>query len=140
MQTRAGQQFTAIKNPIRIDSLLIVNKALQVLRRHIADLGDPDTMLTGNHPAEFSGQGHDAVNDTLRLLHHPVIVGIDGDIGVYVAIAGVHVQGNEQATGTDVMMNFLEALMDRFELPSTENFLERLRHFLPVGDAFIAAQ
>jgi hypothetical protein len=61
------------------------------------ELGQPDAVLARNHAAEFGRQRHDAHDGRVGGLQHGVVVGIDRDVGVHVAVAGVHVQRHEHA-------------------------------------------
>ena len=59
-------------------------------------------MFAGDHAAQVAGDAHDARHGRRGRLQHLVVVGIDRDVGVHVAIARVHVQGDEQATPQDL--------------------------------------
>ena len=48
-------------------------------------------------PPSDRASSHDAADDLVRLLQHRVVVGVDRNVGVHVAVAGVHVQGDEHA-------------------------------------------
>ena len=48
-------------------------------------------------PPKLLGQMHDALHRMVGLLQHVVIVGVDRDIGVHIAVAGMHVQRNKHA-------------------------------------------
>ena len=46
-------------------------------------------------------------------LQHLVVVGVDRDVGVHVAVAGVHVQRDEHAAAQHVLVNRVALLADR---------------------------
>jgi hypothetical protein len=48
---------------------------------------------------------HDALDGPVGGLQHLVIVGIDRDVGMHVAVAGVHVQGDENAAAQDFLVH-----------------------------------
>ncbi len=54
-------------------------------------------MFAGDHAAQRARQRHDARHRRVGRLQHLVVVGVDRDVGVHVAVAGVHVQGDEDA-------------------------------------------
>ena len=52
-------------------------------------------MLAGDDPVEPARDAHDASDRCPGRLQHLVIVGVDRDVGVHIAIAGMHVQRHE---------------------------------------------
>ena len=53
-------------------------------------------VLSGDHAAQRLCELHDAVDDPVGLVEHMVVVRVDRDIRMHIAVAGVHVQGDEQ--------------------------------------------
>ena len=54
-------------------------------------------MFTGNHAIQRTRQRHDALNRLVRRLQHGVVVAVDRDIGMHIAIARVHMQRHPDA-------------------------------------------
>ena len=140
VQTRARQQLAAVEHAARIHALLVFGEGLQGAGGQVLDLGQPDAVFPGDHAPQGDGQVHDAIDDAFRLLEHLIVVGVDGDVGVHVAIAGVHVQGHEQAAGTDATVDLVDARVHGREFQSAEDLLQGSFHLAPVGDAQVAAQ
>ena len=64
--------------------------------------------------AQASRQLHDARDGLVRRLQHRVVVAVDGDVGVHVAVAGVHVQGHPHAAACST------SLVDALALSSSD--------------------
>ena len=97
-------------------------------------------MLAGDHTVERCSQCHHPVHDPLCFVQHIVVVGVDRDIGMHITVAGVHVGGDEQTTGTHAGVKIVEPGAYRFEFPATEYILQRARDLRAPGNAQITAQ
>ena len=51
-------------------------------------------MLARDHAVQRTGQRHDAFDRTVGGLQHVVVVAVDRDIGMHIAVTGMHVQRN----------------------------------------------
>ncbi len=94
-QVRAGQQLAGVETAFRIDPSLVIAEAARLVVRQVLELGDADAVLAGDHATEVASDPHDAADCTVGRLQHLVVVGVDRDVGVDVAVAGVHVQRDE---------------------------------------------
>jgi len=101
VKPRAGQQFAAVEVAVRIDFFLVGGKCRGVFRVKVAVLGQADAVLAGDDATKGDGEAHHLVDDPLGLVQHRVVVGVDRDVGVHVAVASMHVGGDEQSTGTN---------------------------------------
>jgi hypothetical protein len=71
-----------------------------------------------------SSERHDAVDRLVGGLQHLVVVGVDRDVGVHVAVAGVHVQGHEDAAAQHLLVQLLELVAHRAEQLAVEDLVE----------------
>ena len=126
-QTGAGGQLAAVKHTVRINTFFIGFKGTEAVPVQVLQFGNTNTVLAGNDPAQRGCQVHDPLNDLFCLVQHGVVIGIDGNVGMHVAIAGVHVGGDKQAARTDVAVDTVEFFTHRRQLVAGENRLER--HF-----------
>ena len=90
-----SQQLARIEMLMRVDLSLVVGKGLHLAWAQELELGDTNAVLTRDDAIEVFGHLHDASHRNVGLLQHVVVIGVDGDVGVHVAITRVHVQGNE---------------------------------------------
>ena len=134
-QVGAGQQLAAVEAPLGVDALFVRDKRGDLLGGEVVQLGDADAVLAGDDAAEAARQRHDAVDRGVGLLQHGVVVGVHRNVGVHVAVAGVHVQGDEDAAAQDLAVDVLDARQHRPEEHAVEDVLQlRLQLALP-GDA-----
>ena len=87
-------------------------------------------MFARDHAAEVSRDLHDAGYGGIGLLQHQVVVGVDRDVRVYVAIARMHVQCDPDATLEHALVDALQVVADRSEGIAREDRRERLTQFL----------
>ena len=78
-------------------------------------------MLAGDNAAQGSRQGHDTRYRLVSFLQHLVVIGVDWQIGMYIAVAGMHVQCHEHAATQNLFVNSLDSLNDRPEIIAFEN-------------------
>ena len=108
-QVRAGQQLPLVEAALGIDGILVAAEVGSLVVGQELELGDADTVLAGDHAVEIARDLHDARHRGVGPLQHRVVVGIDRDVGVHVAVAGMHVQRDEHAAAQHF-------LVDRFAL------------------------
>ena len=87
-----AQQLAFVKAPFGVDARFVVRKRLQLGIGQKLQLGDTNTVLARNHAIQRTRQRHDALDCLVRCLQHGVIVAVDRDIGVHIAIARMHMQ------------------------------------------------
>ena len=83
------------------------------------------------------GLGAD-IDDAVGLLQHAVIRRVHGDVGMHVAVARVHMQGDEQAVVLDRKVFVAQCVSERLEFLAAKNFSHALLDFIAIGDANIA--
>ena len=88
----ARQELAQIETAVRIHRLLVGAEIHDLGLVEELELGDPDAVLAGDDPVEPARDAHDASDRCPGRLQHLVIVGVDRDVGVHIAIAGMHVQ------------------------------------------------
>ena len=82
-------------------------------------------MLARDHAIERARKRHDARDGRVRLLQHLVVVAVDGNVGVHIAVAGMHVQRDPDASAQDFFVNRPEAINDGFERFAREDVFQR---------------
>ena len=95
-----------LKRPSRVDALLVgaeVGRSPASVRN--SSLVMPMPCSPEITPSSAARQRHDARHRVVRLLQHLVVVGVDRDVGVHVAVAGVHVQRDEHAAAQHLLVD-----------------------------------
>ena len=87
-----SQQLTLVKAPMRVDARLVIGKGLQFGVSQISQLGNAYAVFARNHTIQRPRQSHDAVYRFMRSLQHRVVVAVDRQIGVHIAVARMHMQ------------------------------------------------
>ena len=100
--SRPRSSLPALKRPCGIDAALVGGERRELVVGEVFELGDADPVLAGDDAVERSRERHDPRDRRVGRLQHRVIVGVDGDVGVHVAVAGVHVQRDEHAAAQHV--------------------------------------
>ena len=90
-------QFALVEVIMRVDSALVFSEGIQFFCFEVLNLGNADTMFTRDCAVQRKCQPHDLVHDTVCLLQHGIVIRVHGDIGMHIAITGVHVQGYKQS-------------------------------------------
>ena len=124
-----------LKRPSGIDALLVVAEIADLVFGQEFQLGDADAVFAGDHAVQRTRQRHDARHRRVRILQHLVVVGIDRDVGVHVAVAGVHVQRHEHPAAQHLLVDRVAFLQHRAERRAVENLAQRRAHFLLPRDA-----
>ncbi|KES12310.1 hypothetical protein SASC598O11_002860 [Snodgrassella alvi SCGC AB-598-O11] len=88
--------------------LFVIPVGLHFCLCQVVDFGNADAVLTGNNAVKAARQCHDAVYGMMGSLQHVVVVGINRDVGMDIAVTGMHMQGNEDTAADDMTMNFVE--------------------------------
>ena len=130
-----------LKRPSRIDALLVARERRELVVGQELELGDADAVLAGDDAAERARERHDAHDDRVRRLQHRVVVGVDRDVRVHVAVARVHVQRDEHAAAQHALVDRDDALAHRPEREAVEDVVQRrLQLALPRHDDLVALQ
>jgi len=95
LQARTRQQLTFVKVTIWVYFIFVAGKWIN--RRLIQELhfGNTDTMLTWNNTIQVACQCHYSRYRSMRILHHAVVIWVDRNISMHVAVTGMHMQGNK---------------------------------------------
>ena len=80
-------------------------------------------------PSEVARDLHDAHHGAVRLLQHLVVVGVDRNVRVHVAVAGMHVQRDPHAAAQHALVNLLDGLQHRRERAADEQPPQVRAHF-----------
>ncbi len=92
-------------------------------------------MLAGDHAVEVASDPHDARHGTVGPLQHGVVVGVDRDVGVHVAVAGMHVQRHPDAAMQYPLVDGREVREQRREGAAREDALHFRAHLALPGNA-----
>ena len=111
-QVGAGQQLAGVEASLGIHLGLVGAERLELGRLEELELGDADAVLTGDRAAERARQRHDARHRVGGARQHLVVVRVDRDVGMHVAVARVHVQRDEHAPTKHASVDLLRALED----------------------------
>ena len=125
---------------VRVDLLLVLHERVDLVGAEVADLGQADAVLAGDHAAEVDRELHDAVDHAVGLVKHAVVVRVHRDVGVHIAITGVHVQRDEQAVVLQRDMFRAQRDTQRLQFLPAENLAQALLDFIAVGHAHVTAQ
>ena len=86
-------------------------------------------MLAGNYPTQIFRQVHDAVHCVVGLLQHGVVVRVDGNISMHIAVARMHVQRNEHAAFQNGLMNGVALVEYRLISAAAKYLAQPTSHF-----------
>ena len=95
---------------MRIDPPLVIAKGRDLVGCEEFELGDADTVFARDHSIQRPGQGHDAGHGGIGLLQHAVVIGVDRQVGVHIAITRMHVQRHKHPAAQNALVGFSEAL------------------------------
>ena len=129
-QVGAREQLARVEAAVRIDALLVRAEFADFVVGQEFQLRDADAVLAGNHAVERARELHDARDRVMRVLQHLVVVGVDGDVRVNVAVARVHVERDEHAAAQHLLVDVLRFVEDRLELAAVENLAQFRADFL----------
>ena len=93
----ASQEFACVETLSGINRLLVGPKLLHLAGVEKLQLGDAYAVLARDDAAKRARKIHDPCDRSRCTLQHHVVVGIHRDVGMHVAIPGVHMQSNEDA-------------------------------------------
>ena len=126
-QARVTQQLALVETSLRVDPLFVVGKRLQFRVSEELQLGNTNAMFTGNHATQRTRQHHDAFDCCMRGLQHVVVVAVDGNIGVHVAVAGMHMQRDPDPTLEDTLVDAGAFTQDRAKCDPKEDAAQRFK-------------
>ena len=124
------QQLAFVEMAVRINALFVILECSNALGGQELELGDADAVFAGNDTVQRGSEPHDACNCLGGFLQHGVIVGIDGDVGVHIAVTGVHMERDKHAPAQRQSMRGVDSRNDLFKWPAAENVCEMCAHFI----------
>ena len=119
-----AQQLALVEATVRIDAALVGSEVGDLVVGQEFQLGDADAVLARDHAVERTRQRHDAGHRLMGVLQHVVVVRVDRQVGVHVAVAGVHVQRHENAAAQHLLVDRLRLVEDRLELAAVEDLAQ----------------
>ena len=78
------------------------------------------------------------MRSTAACFQHLIVVGVHRQVGVYITVAGMHMQRDEYATTQHALMNRRAFVEDRLECDATEDVSQRCAHLSLPRDAYRA--
>jgi hypothetical protein len=112
LRSAPGSSLPLLKWPSG-STRLVVAKRLDFLLAEEFELGDADPVLAGDDAVERPRQRHDALDHRIGGLQHLVVIRVDRNVGMHVAVTGVHVQGDEQAAAQRLLVDRGDPFDDR---------------------------
>ena len=98
-------------------------------------------MLARNHAIEGPRQGHDAVHRFMRGLQHVVVIAVDRQIGVHIAVACMHMQSGPDTAFQNLLMGLVQGKSQRGESRAVEQTVQGLAHIgFPTRPQTVALQ
>ena len=98
-------------------------------------------MLARDHAIERACQRHDAFDGPVCGLQHLVVVAVDRNVGVHIAVARVHVQRHPDTAFEHQLVNGVALSQDRLKRPAGEDFLQRQANLgFPAGAQGVVLQ
>ncbi len=129
LQVAAGQQLALVEVALRVDQLLVCGERGDFIRFQEIEFGDADAVFARDHPAQILRQLHDARHRAIGLLQHFVVVRVHRNVGVHVAVPGVHVQRDEHATFQHTLVQGVALVENGLISAAAENLAQRFAHF-----------
>ena len=120
----ARHQLARVEVAVRIDFALVLLEGSHLRIGQVFKLGQANAMLARDDAVKIAGDLHDAGHRLVRLAQHVVIVGIDRDVRVHVAVARMHVQRDEHPALEDPAVDGVELRHHGCEIVATEKALE----------------
>ena len=108
-----SQQLALVESPMRVYARLVVGKGLQFGVSQKSQFGNAYAVLARNHAVQRSRQSHDAVNRFMRGLQHRVVIAVDRQIGVHIAVACMHMQSRPHTAFQYPLMGVVYGLAQR---------------------------
>ncbi len=102
-QGRQVGELARVHEAARVDHPPVGLELLAPLRVPVLQLGDADAVLAGDHPAELVDPVEDLLHHRVGAPEHLPVVGEHRDVHVHVAVAGVHVGGEDDEAGAHLV-------------------------------------
>ena len=135
------QQLAFVEPTLGVDAGFVVGKGLHLLRREVFQLGDANPVLAGDDAIQRTRQSHDAVHRFVRGLQHLVVVTVDRQIGVHIAVTRVHVQRGPDPSFQDALVHRIELLAQGRKRGAAEQIVQlRAQLGFPAGTKFMRLQ
>lgn len=112
-----------LKRPF-VDAALVGGEVGDLVVGQELQLGNADAVLARDDAIERARQRHDAGHRLVGVLQHVVVVRVDRQVGVHVAVARVHVQRHEDAAAQHLLVDRLRFVEDRLELAAVEDLAQ----------------
>ena len=125
-QCQVLQQLALVEAALRVDARLVLRKVADFRLAQEFQLGDAYAVLARDHAIQRTGQRHDAFDAGVRGLQHLVVVTVDRDVGMHVAVTGMHVQRRPDPALEHVLVDRVALLEDGGEGVAGEDGRERV--------------
>ena len=105
---RLAQQFAFVEMTVGVYARFVIRKRLQLCIRQIFQFGDANAVFSRDHPVERTRQLHDARHRFVCGVQHVVVVAVDRQVGVHIAVTGVHVQRRPDPAFEHLLVHFVK--------------------------------
>ena len=122
-------QLALVEATFRIDPFLVASKSADLFIGQKFQLGDADAVLARDHAIERTRQQHDAGDCRMRILQHLVMVRVHRNVGMHVAVTGMHVQRHKNATTQHALVDRRALFQDQAERAAGKNLSQHGAHF-----------
>ena len=135
------QQLALIETTFRVNLGLVVGERLQLGIGQELKFGDANAVFARDHAVQATRQGHDALDRAMGGLQHLIVVAVNRNIGVHIAVASVHVQGHPDPALEHTLVDSVAFFEHRLERHTAEYLLQRLADLrLPAGAQGVVLQ
>ena len=119
-----SQQLATVEAALWVNPGLVLGKGAQLVVAQKFQLGDANTMLARDHTSQAARQRHDALDRSFSGLQHVIVVAVDRQVGVHIAVAGMHVQRSPDPALQHALVHRHAFFQNRLERPPGKNLLQ----------------
>ena len=120
-QVSTWHEFAGVEMIVRVDTTLVVLEGQQFRFSQKFILGQTNAVLTRNHAIEIARDLHDAHNGLIGLAQHFIVVRVHRYVGVHVAVARMHMQGDKYTAFEYAVMDGLHFGHDGCEIRAAKH-------------------
>ncbi len=112
-KSRVAQELALVEAALRIDAVLVVRKRLQLFGCQKVQFGDANAVLARDHAIQRTRQHHDARHGMVRGLQHFIVIAVDRQVGVHIAVASMHMERGPHTPFENLLVNDVALLKNR---------------------------
>ncbi|MNV08932.1 hypothetical protein D3C71_994100 [compost metagenome] len=140
-QLLISEQLTLVETAFRVHLALVLGKGAQLFVGQKLQLGDANAVFARDHAVQAARQHHDARHGLVRGLQHLIVVAVDGQVSVHIAVARMHVQRHPHPALEHALVDGHSLVQDGLERRAGEDALQRRPQLgLPAGAQRVVLQ